>query len=161
HHPIRLLEVQHFPVLQERGDVLVGVVADADASRSRVCDDAVVDISEIHDLRDAKAPRPQKSPQDIVENECPEIADVREIVDCRSAGVDADLAWAQGHEGFLAAGQRVLEDNFAHGFSRAASPVVSGRGILAEATRTGKPRAFRLFRAGSAKLPALESRHYD
>ena len=61
-----------------------------------------------------EAARAQEAPQDVLEDERAEIADVREVVDRGAAGVHVHLARMQRHEGLLAAAERILKDDFAH-----------------------------------------------
>ena len=67
-----------------------------DAGGGGVLDDAVVHVGDVHHLHDAKAARMQEAPQDVLKHEGAEIADVREGVDRRAAGVDADFARMDG-----------------------------------------------------------------
>jgi hypothetical protein len=51
----------------------------------------------------------QIPPQKVLENERPEVADVRVIVNCRPAGIQADYPSLQGTEFFLDAGQGIVQ----------------------------------------------------
>ena len=79
-------------VLEEGLNIFFGVFADAHACGGGVLDDAVVHVGNVHDLQHAIALGMQEAPQDVLKNEGAEIADVREGVDRRAAGVDAHLA---------------------------------------------------------------------
>ena len=75
---------------QERGQVPVGQLADADAGRGRAPDDLVVDVGDVHDPADRVAAPAQVADQEVGEQERAEVADVRRAVDRRTARVDAD-----------------------------------------------------------------------
>jgi hypothetical protein len=80
-------------VLEERFDVRLGQFPEADALLHRGVDRPVVDVGKVLDLNDFEALPLQVSPQDILAEESPEVADVGAIVHRRPAGVHRDPAF--------------------------------------------------------------------
>ena len=70
-------------------------------------DRLVVDIGQIHDLRDPPALPLQVPPQDVFPEEGPEVSDVHDVVDGRSAGVHPDVPGLEGRDVGHPAAQRV------------------------------------------------------
>ena len=83
-----------------------------DAGRGGLGDDAVVHVGEVHHLDDLEAARAQEAAQDVLEDEGAEIADVGEVVDRGTAGVDAHLARVQRHKGLFAPVRAYFERRF-------------------------------------------------
>ena len=81
-----------------------------DAGLVRALDGLVVDVGEVHHLGDAVAEVAQGPPQQVLEQEGAEVADVDVVVDRGSAGVDAHLAGNGGAEGLQPPAQGVEQD---------------------------------------------------
>ena len=96
-------------------DEFLGVLADADAGRGGVGDDAVVHVGEVHDVVELEAAEFQEAAQDVLEHEGAVVADVREVVDRGTAGVDADFASALRDERLGLTTESVVEADFGHG----------------------------------------------
>jgi hypothetical protein len=61
-----------------------------------------------------EATRTQKAPQNILENERPEIANVCEVVDRGPANVHLDLGGLERHKGLSARSERIEKDDISH-----------------------------------------------
>jgi hypothetical protein len=96
-------------VFEEEVLKLLGILADADAKLGGVCDDAIVDVSDVHDVLEAVSAHAKPATQDVDCNEGPEIADVGEVVDRGAAVVHADGIVGEWLERFDFAGERVVE----------------------------------------------------
>ena len=94
---------------QERLGVASGELADGDPRGSRVPDDLVLDIGDVHHPRDRVALPEQVAPGQVGEHEAPEVADMRRRVDRRPAGVHAHVRRVDRLEGLQGAAQRVAE----------------------------------------------------
>src|SRR6185369_1090474 len=86
----RALNAENGGVFEEEVLKLLGILADADAKLGGVGDDAIVDVSDVHDVLEAVSAHAKPATQDIDGNEGPEIADVGEVVDRGAAVVHAD-----------------------------------------------------------------------
>src|SRR5208283_2650724 len=95
-------------------NVLFRVIAYGDARGGGIGDDAVVHVGQVHHVGQLEAAEFQEAPQDVLENEGAEIADVRVVVHRGAAGVHADFPGLQGHERLNLAGQRVVDADFVH-----------------------------------------------
>ena len=105
-------EAERGAVVEECLSIGVGVFFERFALCDGVANDFVVDIRDVHDVVERKARRAQPAPQEIVEDEGPEVADVREVVDGGTAGVHLDGLAFQRFERLHLLGERVVE---AHG----------------------------------------------
>jgi len=108
------LEVQRFPVIEICLDIFIGVFADTYARGSGFLDDAVIHIGQIHYLSDAIASRFQIPPQDVLENKCAKVSDMREVVDRGPARVGANLPLNQRDKWLGFVGQCVVELDLGH-----------------------------------------------
>jgi len=88
------------------GDRLPGL-----AGLAAAVDDLVVDVGDVVDEAHAMSARGQPAGDRVEDRRPHQVADVAVVVDRRAAHVHADLALAQGHERFGAAGQRVVDDD--------------------------------------------------
>ena len=120
------LEAERRGVLEERGDVLVRVLAQRQAGLLRLDDGAVVDVREVHHVDDVVAhPVLERAPQHVDGDERPEVADVAARVDRQPAGVHPHLLAVERREGLFLAGEGVEEahgNRWAHGCVPAAWP---------------------------------------
>src|ERR1039457_403578 len=90
---VRGADAERVAILLERGDPLRGLLVEGVPVGDGVLDDPVVDVGEIHHVRDvAGEPPVQPAAQDILEDEGPEVADVDAVPDRGAAGVHADVA---------------------------------------------------------------------
>jgi hypothetical protein len=55
-------------------------------------------VGDIFDVFDCVAVELKHAAQDIFENVCSQIADVRVVINGRPAGIEADFGWVQGLE---------------------------------------------------------------
>ena len=85
------LEPEPVDVAEEELGVLRGEVAQRQPRLVRAADRLVVDVGEVHDLRDPQALRPQVPPQDVLPEEGPQVPDVDDVVDRRPARVEPDV----------------------------------------------------------------------
>ena len=105
-----LLEPERARVLAERGDELVGVLAQRHARLLRPGDGPVVDVGEVHHLPDAvPALVLQRAAQHVEADEGPEVPDVAAVVDREAAGVHADRVVAKRREVLFPTRQGVVE----------------------------------------------------
>ena len=96
-------------VLEERRGVRRDVFVDRDPRVHRLVENAVVDVGQVHHVRDAKASDPQMSPHKVVKEECSKVADVSEVPDRRTARIHADVALLERLEILLRSGERVVQ----------------------------------------------------
>src|SRR5205807_8516341 len=87
-----------------------GVLADADAALGGVADDPVLDVGDVDHVRQAIAAEAEVPPEQVVEEEGPEVADVREVPDGWAAGVEADVPGLERFELLLAAAGGVVQE---------------------------------------------------
>ncbi len=99
-------------VLVERLGGALGHRADALARSLGRGVDLVVDVGDVADIAHMRGAVEiaQQPVEHIEDNDGPRIADMREVIDRRPADIHADILRVQGLEGFLAAGQRVVQD---------------------------------------------------
>ena len=126
--------MQRVHIFEEGLHVFFGVLADGDAGRGGVLDDAIVNVSEVHYLQDLETAGEQEAAEYVLEDKSTKIADMRIIVDRGAAAVDADFALVEGLEGLKAARKRVVEAYVCH-FQR-----YGKRTIVAEGRVWGKGR---------------------
>src|SRR5205823_12851437 len=80
-------------------------------------DDPVLDVGEIHDLRDPIAVLQQHATEQVLEKKRAEVANVGEVVDRRPAGVHADVARLEGMELLDLQAHGVVQPQWRHGSS--------------------------------------------
>jgi hypothetical protein len=94
----------------EKGfDEAVGVLANPETRSCRLPDGFVVDVRQVHDLGDVVTEILQGAPENVLEEKGAEIADVREVIDRRSAGVHPHVPRLDRLEIFETPGQCVVE----------------------------------------------------
>ncbi len=73
--------------------------------------DLVVDVGDVANVGDVigAVEMPQQPEQHVEHDHRPRVADVREIVNRRSAHIHADIVGIERHEGALFAGQRIVK----------------------------------------------------
>jgi len=130
------LETEGRGVLEERGNPLVGVLAQRHARFLGAVDGAIVHVGEVHHL--AHVPPhvvAQGPPQDVAADERPEVADVRPVVDRRAAGVHPDGSAVRRRELVLSAAEGVVKAHtHQSGVRRLPAPrEISARTVLARA----------------------------
>ena len=96
-------------ILKKRGFVSRGEFPQRQIFRSGIADGLVVHIGEVHNLRDFGAVVFERAFEDVLKQISAEIADVREIVDGRSAGVHADIGAVDRFELLNASAESVEE----------------------------------------------------
>ena len=112
------LGAQRRHVLEEGFRVGLDVVSDGLARVHRLVQDAVVDVGEVHHVCDAIPRHTQVSPDEVIEEESAEVADVRVVPHRRAARVHAHVAVLERLELFLGTRERVVESQ-RHGASLA------------------------------------------
>ena len=70
-------------------------------------DRAVVDVGEIHDVEDVVPRLLEPAAQQVLEQECSEIADVREVPDGGTARIQRDARRRERHERLDTTSQRI------------------------------------------------------
>src|SRR2546430_1641949 len=103
------LDIEGVQILEKSLGVKCNVFREGGIRLPRSVNRLIIDVSQIHHLRDAVALVDQIPAQDIVEHESPEVADVGVVVHRGSAGIDAHLSRMNGLEFFLAARQGIKE----------------------------------------------------
>ena len=106
---------ERFAIREKRLHILFRVFADSYSGCGGVADDAVVDVGQIHHVRQLEAAQLQEAAQNILKDECAEIADMREVVDRRAAGVHVHNPRLQRDERFNFSRQGVVDLDFVHG----------------------------------------------
>src|ERR1700694_1708686 len=115
---LRPLDSQRVEILEKRLDVLLGELIDRLAMLRGLLDDAVLDIGEVHHLRDLVALLEEDPAQQILEEEGAEVADVGIVVHRWTAGVHPNVALLDRYELFHPATHRVVQAQRRHGISR-------------------------------------------
>ena len=110
----RSFDAKRFAVGEKSLHEFFRVFADADVFRGGVSDDAVVDVSEIHDVVQAKAAKLQETPQNVLEDESAVVPNMRVVVDRGAASVHCDFAGLLRDERFSLVGESIVEADF-HG----------------------------------------------
>ncbi len=114
HPAFRRLDAQRLAIHKKCLDKFFCVLANAQAGRGRVGDDAIVHISQVHYVLQAESLAAQEAAQNVLEHERPEIPDVREVVDRGATCIHADFARHKGNEGLFLTGQCVVQENLRH-----------------------------------------------
>jgi len=91
-HDLRPLVAKRVKILEKILRIRLSEFVNADIPRRRLVDDPVVDIGQVHHVRQLVALELQIPPQNVAKNESPKIADMGKIPDRRPADVHADLA---------------------------------------------------------------------
>src|ERR1700732_412016 len=112
------LDPQRIEILEKRLDVFLVELVDRLPMLGRLLDDAVLDIGQVHHLGHAVSQREQLPPKQVFEEEGPEVADVRIVVDGRTARIHPDVAHFDRLELFHLATQGVVEADRHHVTSR-------------------------------------------
>ncbi len=108
------LDMQRVNILEERANVFIGVLADADSGSGRRLDDAVVHVGDVHHLQHAQALRAQEPAQHVLKHERAEVPDVRGGVNRGTAGVNAHFARVNGVERLQVVRQRIVQEYLDH-----------------------------------------------
>ena len=87
----RHFDIERARVFEKRANIFLRVFADAHAGACGVLDDAVVHVGNVHHLQHAIALRMQEAPQHVLKHERAKIPDMREGINRRPAGVNADF----------------------------------------------------------------------
>src|SRR5215213_171023 len=148
-HHVGPLAAECVKVFPERVDVLRGVLVDRQAGFLRLGDDAVFDVSDVHDMRDLVALELQVTDHDVSGDGAAEVSDVAVIPDGRTAVIEADLALAQRAKFFDATGQGIPK--LEHGMMR----IKEVRRIEQVRKRGLPPPLLGLDERGQAPLPDL------
>src|SRR6266576_2732606 len=93
-----LLDVEILEIAQEGADEGSGVFGERNTGFLSTENGLVVHVGEVHHLGHLVAKVAQAAPQQVLEAEGAEVADVSIVVDGGAAGVDADLAGDEGAE---------------------------------------------------------------
>ena len=75
----------------------------------RVTDDFVFHVGDVHDVVERVAARAQRAAENVLEGERPEVADMDEGINGRSAGVHPDRFPVRGDELLETLRQRIVE----------------------------------------------------
>ena len=108
-HDFGPLQAEQLAVLEERVDVLLGVLADRHASRRRGGDDLVLDIGDVHHMPQLPAALPHVPPQDVLERKRAQVSDVDEVVNGWAARVYAGAVAFGGLERLHLAAEAVIQ----------------------------------------------------
>lgn len=122
----RGLDAEGFAIFEEGLHEFFGVIADADVLGGGVGDDAVIDVGEVHYVREAVAAEFEEAAENVLEDEGAVVADVGVIVDGGPASVHGDFAEFLGDEGLGLVGERVVEMDFGHEGGGQATVLVDG-----------------------------------
>jgi hypothetical protein len=95
---LRAFDAQELAVGVEHVDDRVGDLGDLPTLLVRAPDDLVVDVGQVHHLRHVVAGQAERAPQQVLEQERAEVAEVRRVVDRGAAGVERDRASVGGRE---------------------------------------------------------------
>ena len=106
---VRRLDPEPVAVLLERAREGVHVRAERHALLAGGGDRPVVHVGQVHDVEDLVAAGLEPAPQQVLEEERPEVPDVGVVVDRGPAGVQRDPPRLQGDERLDAAGEGVVE----------------------------------------------------
>ena len=109
HEFLRLLDVERIAIFEECGLVLSRVVVNADSGFGGVTNDLVVHVGDVHDVVEGMAAKAQKAAEKVHSYEGAEIADVAVVVNCGSAGIEADGTVLGRAELFDIAGKSVVK----------------------------------------------------
>ena len=90
------LDAQGLDVREEGLDVAVGVLPQRDPLLAGAADGLVVDVGQVHHLGDPVPVKLERASQHVLEQEGPQVADVGEVVDRGSAGVQASVTRLDG-----------------------------------------------------------------
>jgi len=106
---LRGLDSQPADVAEERLRMLRGEVPERETRLLRSADRLVVHVGQVHDLGDPRGPAEEMTPEHVLEDEGPQIADVNDVVDRGAARVEADVARLDRLEVDEPATQRVVK----------------------------------------------------
>src|ERR1700693_533701 len=115
------LDTQRIEILEKRLDVFLGELVDRLAMLGGLLDDAVLDVGQIHHLGDAVSLLQQDPAQQVLEEKGAEVADVRVVVDGRTARIHPDVAHFDRLELFHLPTHRVVETHRCHVSSRSST----------------------------------------
>src|SRR3954468_12097600 len=105
----RLLDPQVLPILVKRIDVMPDIFPERLACLFGAVDRFVVHVGDVHDVKDLVAARLQPAPEEVLEQEGPEVSDVGVVVDRGTTGVERYPARLQRLERLDLAAQGVVE----------------------------------------------------
>ena len=108
---------QRIEILEKRVDVLLGELVDRLSTLGRLLDDAILDIGEVHHLRDLVPLLAQDPAKQVLKQKGAEVADVGIVVNRRAARVHPDVSRLERHELFDLAAHRVVQAKWGHGSS--------------------------------------------
>jgi hypothetical protein len=108
-HVLGALDGEEVHVLKKCLGEFRSVFGDGEAGGSRVADDLVVDVGDVHDVIEGEAFHEERATENVHVNEGAEVANVAVVIHGRAAGVDADALAVFGEELFLLAGEGVEE----------------------------------------------------
>ena len=111
---LRTLDAQELAILVEHLDHGIRELADGLLLLGRALDDPVVDVGEVHHLLDAPSAQPQHAPQQVLEEERAEVAEVRRVVDRGTARIQPHGAAVRGRERLCLAREGVVEEEVGH-----------------------------------------------
>ena len=106
---LHAFEPQRLPVLEELALDRTGHLLQRSALRDSGVDRPIVDVGEVHDLRNAEPAKLQVPTKQILPDEGPEVADVGPLIDGGSAAVDPGVARLERLEFFELPAQGVVE----------------------------------------------------
>src|SRR5205085_6528934 len=112
-------------VFQESLLIGLSVLAYRFVVPSRIANDLVIHIRDVHDMLQLEAAHPEQTPEDIHCDEGPEIADMAVVVDGWSAGIHANGIVHRGRKLLDFAGKRVVETQ---GHKRSKLLILGGSG---------------------------------
>ena len=106
--PVGFLNAQPIAVLKKSTGKTVRKLSELpDGPSPGIPDGLVVDVGDVHDVKDLIALVPQIAFQDILEDEGPEVSDVDKVVHRGATGVHFSLVGLQGLKGFEPSGEGV------------------------------------------------------
>src|SRR4051794_31431022 len=104
-----VLDPEILPVFVKGVDVVLHVLPERDPLLPSGIDRPVVDVGQIHDMKNVVAAGLEPAPEEVLEQEGPKVSDVGVVVDRWAAGVERDPARLERLERLDLAGQRVVE----------------------------------------------------
>ena len=97
------------PVLEECRRVGGGELPDRNPLGRRGLDDLVVDVGEVHDVKDVITAGLEPSPEEVDKQERPEVADVGVVIDRGATRIESGLRRRDRLERFDPASEGVIE----------------------------------------------------
>jgi hypothetical protein len=108
---IRRIDPKRPKTVEKSLDVRFGKIPERLPPGSGAPDRFIVHVGQVHDLKNAESGETEESLQEILENIGPEISDVGNVINRRTAGVEPDFARDKRLKIFVLAAEGVMETN--------------------------------------------------